>query len=88
MKIFLTLILVLNTLLLAANDSNKESERQKRIEKQIKTEMEKEKKYAKEQTFYQSHNYDFRGAEVNPDSVDSVPDIELQDDFDMDSVYD
>jgi len=50
--------------------------------------MEKEKKYAKEQVFYQTHNYDFKGAEVNQDSIESIPNIEVQDDFDMDSVYD
>ena len=87
-KLFLALLLVFTTILQASTDSLKEKERQKRIEKQIQTEMEREKKYAKEQVFYQNHNYDFKGAEVNPDSVDSVPDIELQDDFDMDSVYD
>jgi len=88
MKFFLAILLIFSNIVLASGDLSKEKERQKRIEKQIKTEMEKEKKYAKEQTFYQTHNYDFKGAEVNPDSVDSIPSIEVQDDFDMDSVYD
>ncbi len=88
MRLFLTCILLFNTFLMAAESSSSESERKKRVEKQLKIEMEKEKKYSKEQTFYQSHNYDFKGAEVNPNSVESVPDIEIQDDFDMDSVYD
>ena len=88
MKFFLAILLIFSNIVLASGDLVKEKERQKRIEKQIKTEMEKEKKYAKEQTFYQTHNYDFKGAEVNPDSVDSIPSIEVQDDFDMDSVYD
>ena len=71
---------------MASNSSD--SAKKKRMEKQIQIEMEKEKKYAKEQMFYQGHNYDFKGAEVNPDSLESVPHIEVQDDFDMDSVYD
>ena len=86
MKFYLIFILGLSTLLMASNSSM--SEKEKRAKKQLQVEMEKEKKYAKEQTFYNSANYDFKGAEVNPDSLDSVPDIELQDDFDMDSVYD
>jgi len=49
--------------------------------------MEKEKKYAKEQTFYTEEKYDLKGAEVNMDSLSNLPDIE-DDDFDMDSVYD
>ena len=84
MRLFLTLILIFNTLLLGSTDDAKKKDR---AEKQLKIEMEKEKKYSKERTFYQHNNYDFKGAQVNPDSIDSVPDIEV-DDFDMDSVYD
>ena len=50
--------------------------------------MENEKKYAKEQIFYSTENYDFKGAEINKDSLDSVPELEPEYDFDMDSVYD
>ncbi|MEN8303616.1 MAG: hypothetical protein ABFQ64_06075 [Campylobacterota bacterium] len=88
MKIFLTFMILFSSLLIAADSSKKEKERKSRIEKQIKKEMENEKKYAKEQTFYSAENYDFKGAEVNKDSLDSVPDLEPQYDFDMDSVYD
>ena len=85
MKLILAFILMLNTILLAETLSDKE--RKTRIDKQIQKEMQKEKKYAKEKTFYHTDNYDFKGAEVNPDSLDSIPAIEV-DDFDMDSVYD
>lgn len=57
------------------------------IEKQIKIEIEKEKKYSREQAFYTYDYYDFKGAEVNVDSLDSIPELEM-DDLDMDSVYD
>lgn len=87
MKKILTFVIIFNSLLLASNDANSESERKKRIEKQVQIEMEKEKKYSKEQTFYSTENYDFKGSEVNPDSLDSVPEIEV-DDFNIDSVYD
>jgi DNA invertase Pin-like site-specific DNA recombinase len=35
--------------------------------------MEKEKKYAREQKFYQSDEYDFKGAEVDPSTLKNVP---------------
>jgi hypothetical protein len=49
--------------------------------------MEREKKYAKEQTFYKGDDYDLKGAEVNKESVLTTPVIEVED-LDMDSVYD
>ncbi len=88
MKKILILLLGVCLFLIASNkDSNSSAKRKARLEKQIKKEMQKEKKYAKEQVFYKMENYDFKGSEVNPDIVDSVPEIE-EDDFDMDSVYD
>ncbi|RLA78095.1 MAG: hypothetical protein DRG78_15925 [Epsilonproteobacteria bacterium] len=88
MKIFLTFMIIFNSLLMAADSAKSNKERKARAEKQLKKEMENEKKYAKEQTFYSEKNYDFKGAEVNKDSLDSVPELEPQYDFDMDSVYD
>jgi len=57
------------------------------LEKQVKEQMEKEKRYSIEQTFYQGSAYNLKSAEVNPESLKSLPEIE-DDDFDMDSVYD
>ena len=88
MKIFLTFMIIFNSLLMAGDSAKVDKERKARAEKQLKKEMENEKKYAKEQTFYSEKNYDFKGAEVNPDSLDSVPELEPQYEFDMDSVYD
>ena len=88
MKIFLTFMIIFNSLLMAADSAKSNKERKARAEKQLKKELENEKKYAKEQTFYSEKNYDFKGAEVNKDSLDSVPELEPQYDFDMDSVYD
>ncbi len=88
MKVILTTILLFNSLLWASSN-NKSDEKEKRAmaEKQLQIEIKKEEKYSRERTFYQQSTYDFKGAQVNPASVDSVPDIEV-DDFDMDSVYD
>jgi len=90
MKYFLMFVLMMCPVLVSAQKSvnQEEKEKQSRIEKQIKKEMETEKKYAKEQTFYTEDNYDFEGAEVNQKSLDSVPELKPQDDFNMDSVYD
>ncbi len=58
-----------------------------RVEKKIQEQMEKEKKYAKEKTFYQGDDYNLSAVEVDPESLSSVPIIEPQYDFDMDDVY-
>ena len=86
MKKILVLTLVISSYLLASNGQT-DAKKKSRAEKQIKKEMEKEKRYAREQTFYQSNNYDLKGSEVNQDSVDVLPNIKV-DDLDMDSVYD
>ena len=75
--------LLCTTLLLASNSKKKDN----MVENQIKQQMDREKKYAKERKFYSNKNYDFKAAEVNPDSLDSLPDLE-DDDMDMDDVYD
>jgi len=46
--------------------------------------IELEKKYAKEQKFYDAKTYDFKGAEVNKNSLANVPLIE-PDDPELDS---
>lgn len=84
MKNIFVLIMLICSILLAT-DGNTQNEQ--RIKKQLEIEMEKEKRYSIEQTFYQKDNYDFKGSEVNEDSLENVPELEL-DDLDMDSVYD
>jgi len=53
----------------------------------LKTQMEKEKKYAQEQKFYSGDEYDLKGAEVDQKSLDYIDAVE-PDDLDMDHVYD
>ena len=84
MKKILIFTIILNSLLFAENDSDKKN----RAEKQLQIQMEKEKKYSKEQTFYKGKDFDLKAYEVNPDSLSSIPDVEIHDDdFDMDDVY-
>jgi len=67
-----------------ADTNSSQSNAQLELEKQ----MEREKKYAKEQRFYQGSEYDLSSFEVNKNSLDSIPLIEPDYDFDMDDVYD
>jgi len=83
----LAFVLICNSLLLASGDAKNNVEQKQRLEKNLKAQIQEEKKFAKEQTFYQTENYNFKGSEVNQDSIDSVPDIKV-DPFDMTNVYD
>jgi len=87
MKMILAFLITFSVTLMAADEKKKVDGQKARAQKQVEEQMKKEQKYAREQTFYNQNNYDFKGAEVNPDSLDSVPEIPV-DDFDMDSVYD
>lgn len=74
------LLLTLTALLLSAQTLK---------DKHVTQQIEKEKKYAKEQQFYQGQNYDLKAAEVDMESVKNLPDVEdTNADFDMENVYD
>jgi len=80
MKSLAVVFLLCITVLIADNNETK---------KHIKKQMEKEKKYSDEQRFYGADEYDFKGAEVDEKSLESIPDLpSYNDDFDMDNVYD
>ena len=83
MRKILIFTIIFNSLLLASDNGSNNNKRENRVEKQIQIEIEKEKKYSKEQTFYQIKNYDLKSAEVNLDSLLTLPDIE-EDDSDTD----
>ncbi|WP_415405768.1 hypothetical protein ACLHDG_08360 [Sulfurovum sp. CS9] len=70
------------------NAENNESVKAKRAEKQIQEQMKREEKYAKEQTFYQGKDFDLSELEVDPNTLESIPDIEPDYSFNMDDVYD
>ena len=86
MKNILIFIIVASSILLAASNENNESnssKKESKIEEQIKKQMEKEQKYAKEQKFYQGAGYDTKSHEVDPNSLPDVPTFEPDYDFDM-----
>jgi len=82
MKIALTFVFLFTSFLFAS-DKKVEEAKKARVEKQIKLEMEREKEYAKNKSFY----IDLKGAEINEESLKDIPILEPQD-LDMDSVYD
>jgi len=57
------------------------------LEEKVREQMEREKKYAKEQKFYQGDAYDLKAHEVDPNSLPDVPVIEPDYDFDITDVY-
>jgi hypothetical protein len=69
-------------------EEDSSSEKTTRAEKQLEKQMKREEKFAQEQRFYHGKNHDLSYAEVNEESIDSVPLIEPEYDFDMDDVYD
>jgi len=92
-KLILSSLLITFTLTASyAKDTNSSStketnEEKKRVQKQIQEQIEREKKYAKEKTFYQGSDYNLSEAEVNPNSLSKVPKLEPDYDFDMDDAY-
>lgn len=68
--------------------NNEHNLTQSKTEVALKKQLEREKKYAKEQRFYQGHEYDLSSFEIDKSSLDSIPLIEPDYDFDMDDVYD
>ncbi len=86
-KIFLLMItLVTITLSLEAGDVNSQKKESLK-EKHIKEQMEREKKFAKEQKFYQSDEYDFSEQGVDPKDLETIEVIKPENDFDITDVY-
>ncbi len=87
MKKGLLLISLITTLLLAQNNNTKTSDLNNTIEKNIQKEIEKEKKYAKEQKFYMGKDYNLSEHQVDKESLKNVPVIEPEYDFDITDLY-
>jgi Ni/Co efflux regulator RcnB len=56
-------------------------------QKNLKEQIEREKKYQQEQKFYQGDDYNLKEHEVDKESVDKVPLIEPEYDFDITDLY-
>ncbi len=72
MKNIFILMLLFNAFLFAA-DAKQET----KTEIEVRKQMEKEKKYAEEQTFYQGKEYDLKSFEVNPNAIKDTPEIDI-----------
>ncbi len=83
MRKILTFIVISSAILFAVPSEKSSSQKDKKIQEQLKKQMEKEQKYAKEQTFYHGKAYDLKSFEVDPDSLPDVPSIKPDYDFDM-----
>jgi hypothetical protein len=70
-----------------SNTTQKAERKKSVVEEQIKKQMEREEKYAKEQKFYQGDEYDLDAHKVDPKTIEKVPAIEPEYDFDMTDVY-
>jgi hypothetical protein len=57
------------------------------LQKEVAAQMEREKKYAKEQKFYQGKDYNLTEHEVDPKTLKDVPVINPDYDFDITDVY-
>jgi len=57
------------------------------LQKQIQKQIEKEKKYQQEQKFYMGDEYNLTEHQVDPKTVDKVPVIEPEYDFDITDLY-
>jgi len=98
----LSLFLVLATGIVHAKDNNTTSKQTEHnrtmqpksnvskdtiLQKKLQEQMEREKKYAKEQKFYQGDDYNLSEHEVDPDTLKDIPVIEPDYDFDITDVY-
>ena len=87
MKVALTSLLILSTILYAQSDNT--IEKKELTKKHIEEQLKKEKKFSREQTFYKGDQYDLKGAEVDDSSVKKMKELpNYNEDFDMDNVYD
>ncbi len=74
---------------LNATDKNSSKESNNTlIDKHLQEAIAKEKKYEKEQKFYMGDEYNLSQDEVDPKSVEKVPLIEPEYDFDISDLYD
>ena len=85
MKVLLTLFLFLGLTQVMADQKLSKEEALK--QKHIKEQLEREKKFAQEQKFYQGDEYDLSEEEVDPKDLETIPTIEPENDFDMTDVY-
>jgi uncharacterized membrane protein YgaE (UPF0421/DUF939 family) len=99
MKKLITLMLIVLLATLNANESNSTKDsnvtlkqdsnltEEELAKKQVEEQIKLEEKYAKEQKFYKGDNYDLKSKEINKKSLETLPVIEPDYDFDITDVY-
>jgi len=89
--LFLSLLLIVSLFGAEDNatkkDTNTTDTNNTELNKNLQKAIEKEKKYKKEQKFYLGKDYNLTEHEVDLKSLDKVPVIKPEYDFDMDDVY-
>ena len=84
MKYILILLMFFSASLIAEVKPNEKED--VKMQKALEEAIEKEKKFAKEQKFYQGEEYDLKSHEVDPSSLDKIK-VPEPIDFDMDKAY-
>jgi hypothetical protein len=69
------------------NIQTKKLSKEEILKKQLKKQMEREERYAKEQKFYQGKDYNLKDKEIDKASLEHLPSIEPDYDFDITDVY-
>ena len=88
-KLLWTLPMVCTAYMTLYGAENNQTTENNVSKKALQKAIELEKKYAKEQRFYQGSEYDLKSKEFDPELLKKVPAIEPDYDFDMDTgVYD
>jgi hypothetical protein len=89
MKPFIIFVILSFTFVILYSSQHNSTKYNVQTKEAIKKAMEKEKEYAKEQRFYNADEYDFKGAQVDPKTLEKIPVLEPDYDFDMSTgVYD
>lgn len=84
MKYVLTLLIFLWASLTA--QENQDMQKDPKMQKALQKAIEKEKKFAQEQKFYQGNEYDLKSHEVDPSSLEKI-EVPEPIEFDMDKAY-
>ncbi|WP_457750011.1 hypothetical protein [Sulfurimonas sp.] len=86
-KILLAVIFIGLHVMALNGESLKVEKKKDVVQKHIQEQIQREKKYAKEQRFYQGKDYNLSAVKVDQSDLDSIPIIEPENDFDMTDVY-
>ncbi|SHO80756.1 hypothetical protein MNB_SV-15-405 [hydrothermal vent metagenome] len=78
---------ILTTLFLYSENNSSIEQNLTQAQIELQKQIEREKGFAKDGTFLKGEDYDLSYAEVNRSTLDNIPLIEPDYDFDMDDVY-